>query len=103
MGRVGVLGVRVAAGPDFMEQESAGCVYGAVQVVAEATVFFASGRHQGAQLRFEDRFLAFASAQKNDQCDGFLGKLWISVNVTCVKPFSCPRAWRLLFWLCVWP
>lgn len=66
MGRVGVLGVGVAGLPNFVEQEGAGRVKGAVQVVAEAAFFFSSGTNQGAQFRFEDCFLAFARAQHNN-------------------------------------
>ena len=74
-GRVGVLGVRFAAFPDFVEQECAGRVDGAVQIVAKAAVFFSSGSDHAAQFRFEDGFLAFARAQQNDQRDSIFGKL----------------------------
>ena len=66
MGRVRVLGVGVAGLPDFVEQERAGRVRGAVQIVAKAAFLFSSWTDQGAQLRFENRFLAFARAQQNN-------------------------------------
>lgn len=72
---MGVLGMRFAALPDFVEQECAGCVNGAVQIVAQAAVLFSSRTNHAAQFRFEDGFLAFACAQQDDQRDGIFGKL----------------------------
>lgn len=60
--RVGVPRVGFAAGPDFVKQEGAGAIGGAVQVVSQAAVFFAGGAHQGAQLGFEEHFLGVAWA-----------------------------------------
>ena len=75
MGRVRVLGVGVAGLPDFVEQERAGGVRRAIQIVAKAAVFFSSGSNQGPQLRFQDRFLAFARSQQDNERDGIFGKL----------------------------
>ena len=70
-----VLGVSFASFPDFVEQECAGRVRRAVQIVAKAAFFFSSGSYQGAQLRFENRFLAFARPQQDNQRDSILGQL----------------------------
>ena len=75
MGRVDVLGVSIASLPDFVEQECAGRVRGAVQVVAKTAFFFSSGSYQGAQLRFENRFLAFARSQQDNQRDSIFREL----------------------------
>jgi len=94
MGRVGVLGVSFASLPDFVEQECAGRVRGAVQIVAKAAFFFSSGSYQGAQLRFENRFLAFARAAKQLE----LLHVWEAsrwrANLICATFFSCPNALR---------
>ena len=50
---VRVLGVSIASGPDFVEEEHAGRVNGTVQIVAEAAVFFTRGADQGSQLGFQ--------------------------------------------------
>ena len=70
-----MFGVRFAALPDFVKQECAGRVDGAVQIVAKAAVFFSSESDHAAQFRFEDGFLAFARAQQNDQCDSVFREL----------------------------
>ncbi len=72
---VSVLGMGFAGGPDFVEKKSGGAFGGAVQVVDDATVFFAGGANEGAEFGFEEHFLAVARAQLNDQGDGFFGKL----------------------------
>ena len=77
MGGVGVLGVRFAAFPDFVEQECAGRVDRAVQIVAKAAVFFSSGSDHAAQFRFKNCLLAFARAQQNDQRDRVFWKLGV--------------------------
>lgn len=60
MGRVGVLGVRFAAGPHFVEQKRAGSIHGAVQIESETAVFFARVSTQGAEFRFQYGFLTLA-------------------------------------------
>ena len=77
MGRVGVLGVRISVFPNFVEQQCAGRVRGAIQIVTKAAVFFSSGRYHSAQFRFENRLLAFAGAQLNDQRNSIFGELLI--------------------------
>ena len=72
-----MLGVGFASGPDFVEEERAGRVNGTVQIVAKAAVFFARGADQGAQLRFQQRFLTFAGTQDNHERDGVLGELLV--------------------------
>ena len=72
---MGVLGMGLARLPDFVEQECAGRVSGAIQIITKAAVFFSSWRYHTAQFRFEDRFLAFAGAQLNDQRDSIFGEL----------------------------
>src|SRR5580704_4930182 len=89
--RVDVARVGFAAGPDFVEHETGWGFRGAVQVVGEAAVFFACGAYQGAELGFEEHFLAVARAQLHDQCHGFFRELGV---------FSLPRfartGWLLL-------
>ena len=48
VGGVGVFGVGYAGGPDFVEEVGDGAFGGAVQVVGEAAIFFASGANEGA-------------------------------------------------------
>lgn len=79
MGQVGVFRVSLAACPHFMDQECAWRLNGAVQIEPQAAVFFSRMADQRAHLCFENSFLAFASAQQNDQRDGILGKLRISL------------------------
>ena len=73
-----MFGVSVAAGPHFVQQECAGRINAAVQVVAKAAIFFARGTGQRAEFRFEQRLLAFASTQKDGERDGILWKLLVS-------------------------
>src|ERR1700682_5024595 len=80
MGRMRMLGVGFARLPDFVEQESAGRVRGAIQIITNAAVFFPSGRYHAAQFRFEDRFLAFAGAQLNDQRNSIFGELRVGAR-----------------------
>jgi len=61
-----MLRVRFPAGPHFVQQECAGSVNRAVQIVAEAALFLARWPRQGAQFGFEQRLLAFARAQNDD-------------------------------------
>jgi len=70
----GMSGVVFAAGPDFVEEKSAGLVSAAVQVVLEAAFLFARGADQGAQLGFEQRFLTIAGAKQNDERKGTFGQ-----------------------------
>src|SRR5580693_7812623 len=64
---VGVLGMRFAAGPDFVEQEGGGAFGGAMQIVGEASVFFARRADERAQLSFEEHFLPIAWAELDDK------------------------------------
>ena len=56
----------LAGGPDFVEQEGAGDFEGAVQIVREAAFFSTSGRDEGSDFGFEEKFLAFLGAEDND-------------------------------------
>lgn len=78
MWQAGVFGVGFAASPDFVQQESAGRVNGAVQIVAKAAFFFARGTRQCAEFRFQKCLLAFASTQDHDERDGVLWELLVS-------------------------
>lgn len=67
-----MLGVGIAGFPNLMQQESAGRICRTVQIVTKAA-FFSSGRsNQGAEFRFEKRFLSFARAQQDNQRYGIL-------------------------------
>src|SRR5947209_8120148 len=69
MGRVYVLGVRIAAGPNFMQPECTGRIGSAVQVITKAAILFARRCDQRAQLGFENCLLAFPRPQNHDQRD----------------------------------
>jgi hypothetical protein len=56
-----------AGGPDFVEQEGAGDFESAMEVVSEAAFFAAGGGDEGAELGFEQAFLAFLGAKDDDQ------------------------------------
>jgi len=73
-----MFGVRFAGSPNFMQQEPAGDVNGAVQIVPQATVFFSRGTDKRAKFRFEQRLLAFASAQNDDERYSVLRELLVS-------------------------
>ena len=53
MGQAGVFRVGFATGPNFVQEESAGSIDGAVQIIAEAAFFFARGTCQRAEFRFQ--------------------------------------------------
>jgi hypothetical protein len=71
----GVKAVMVAGGPDFVEEKGARHVEGAVQIVGEASFFAASGSDQGAELGFEQAFLAFLGPEDDDKGHGVFGEL----------------------------
>lgn len=77
-------GVGLARGPDFVEEERAGRVNGTVQIVAKAAVFFARGADQSSQLGFQQRFLAFAGTQYNDECDSILREFRVAAGARFV-------------------
>ncbi len=60
-------GVGLARGPDFMQQECARAISGAVQIVEQAALFPARWSDQGAQFGLEEQFLTFAGAQMDDE------------------------------------
>ena len=64
-----------AGGPDFVQQEGAGDLERAVQVVGEAAVLATGGGDERAELGFEEAFLAFFGAQDDDQGYGVFGEL----------------------------
>lgn len=66
--------VMFAAGPDFVEQEGAGLVGAAMQIVLQAAFLFARGAYEGAQLGFEEELLALFGAQRDDQSESAFGK-----------------------------
>lgn len=70
----GVQAMMFARGPDFVEQEGAGDVERAVQVVGEAAFFAACGADESAEFGFEEEFLARLGAQDDDQSYGFFGE-----------------------------
>src|SRR6202040_3530596 len=72
--RVDVAGMGFTAGPEFLGPEKRWGFRRAMQVVGEATVFFACGANQGAEFGFEKHFLAVAWAKLNDEGNGFFGK-----------------------------
>lgn len=72
-----MLGVGIARGPDFVEEERAGRVSGTVQIVAKAAVFFTRRADERTELRFEERFLAFAGTQDDNERDGILWELLV--------------------------
>jgi len=89
-----------------VEQECAGRVRGAVQIVAKAAFFFSSGSYQGAQLRFENRFLAFArSQQDNQRGQQSLGSFALARGRERVlrELFFFLERLEALSSLCVWP
>ena len=63
----GVSGVVFAAGPDFVEEESARPVCAAMQVVLQAALLFSGGADQGAEFGFKQRFLAISGAKQDDE------------------------------------
>ena len=69
--------MRFAAAPDFVEQETGWGFRGAMQVVGEAAVFFARRAYQGAELGFEEHFLAVARAQLHNQRYGVFRELGV--------------------------
>jgi hypothetical protein len=75
MGSLGVPAMMIARGPHFVEEESAGHLKGAVQVVGDAAFFAARGSDQGAELGFEQTFLSFFAAEDHDQGYGVFGEL----------------------------
>src|SRR5208282_2379613 len=72
---VGVLGMRFAACPNFVEQEGAWAFGGTVEVIGHAAVFFACGTYQCAQFGLQEHFLAIARAQLDDEGNGVFGEL----------------------------
>ena len=70
MWQASVFGVGFAAGPNFVQQERVRRFRGAVQIVTKAAFFFARRTRQRAEFRFQQRFLAFASTQDDDERDG---------------------------------
>src|ERR1700674_1003072 len=72
---LGVKAMVFAGGPDFVEQEGAGDVEGAVQVVGKAAVFAARGGQERAEFSFEEAFLAFLGAENDDEGYGVFGEL----------------------------
>lgn len=64
-------GVRFAARPHLMQQQSARRVDGPMQIITKAALFFSCGTNQRAQFRFEQRFLTLARPQDNDQANRF--------------------------------
>src|SRR5213075_2414522 len=51
----GMLGVGLAAGPDFVQQERARRLNGPVKIVLEAALFSACRAHHRAQFRLQQR------------------------------------------------
>jgi hypothetical protein len=62
----GVKAMMFASGPDFVEEEGARDVEGAVQVVGEAAFFAARVADEGAEFGFKEDFLARLGAQDDD-------------------------------------
>lgn len=74
MWRAGVRGVMVAGFPDFVEEKSAGLFDAAMQIKTHATVFFARGSDEGAQLGFQKQVLSLFGAHDHHQGDRVLRK-----------------------------
>ncbi len=72
MWQAGVFGVGFAAGPNFMQQQCSGSINGSVKIVGKAAFFFARRVDQRSKFRFQQRLLAFASTQYDDQRHGIL-------------------------------
>src|ERR1700720_524926 len=66
----GVRGVVLAGFPDFVNEESAGLICAAVQIVLQATLFLARWGDERAKLGFEEDVLAFLGAESDDEGDG---------------------------------
>jgi hypothetical protein len=64
--RAGVRGVVIARFPDLVEEEKAGVIDAAVEIVLEAASFFARGSEEGAEFGFEEKMLAVFGAQDDD-------------------------------------
>jgi hypothetical protein len=56
----------LAGRPHFVKQEGAGDFVGAMEVIGEAAFFAAGGGNEGAELGFEERFLAGLGAEDDD-------------------------------------
>src|SRR5258708_1420370 len=67
MRSLGVEAMVFAGDPDFVEQEGAGDVEGAVQVVGEAAFLAARRGDERAEFGFEQGLLAFLGAKDDDQ------------------------------------
>src|SRR5579864_7251302 len=72
---LGVCGMVLARFPDFIKQVGRGPFGGAIEIVAQAAVFFACGTDEGAEFRFEKNVLPLARAQDHQQRRGVLRQL----------------------------
>jgi hypothetical protein len=64
-----------ARGPYLVEEECAGHVEGAMQVVGDTAFFAARGPDEGAKLGFQQAFLTFFGAENHDQGHGAFREL----------------------------
>lgn len=62
-----VRGVMLAAFPDFVEQERAGLIGAAMQIVLQAAIFLAGGSDEGAKFGLEEQVLALLGAENDDE------------------------------------
>jgi len=72
--RAGVRDVMFAAFPDLVEQERAGLVGTAIQIVLQTAFFLARRGDEGTQFGLEKEVLAFFGAKSDDESEGAFGK-----------------------------